>query len=156
MWLEDCAISQADRKIEPGDPPVNTWDNDWERLRLALVEVAHWLTFAELLDEAKRSKQAAAHAEAISAYVEQLEAFRKGRRKGTLEPHSEYLKGIMLDKPGIRTKEVIRAVEAALGQEDCPFESDGGDTVTKTKGTKLTDDMVDDVRRKHVNKKSGE
>lgn len=125
-------------------------------MRLALVEVAHWLTFAELLDESKRAKQAAAHAKAISADVVSLKRFREGRRKGSLERHTEYLRDLMLDHPGIRTKEVVRMVEDALGQEHCPFENDGGETVTKSKGTKLTDDMVDDVRRKYVKQKSGE
>jgi len=155
-WLEECAISQSDRALDPDDPPVPAWDQDWERLRLALVEVAHWLTFAELLDKSKRAKQAAAHARAISADVANLKKFRDGRRKGTLERHTEYLRDIMLDNPGMRTKDVIRKVEAALGQDDCPFESDGGNTVTKSKGTKLSDDMVDDARRKYVNPKSGE
>lgn len=154
-WLEECANSQADRTPDPDDLPVDAWDQDWERLRLALVEVAHWLTFSELLDSAKRAKQAAAHAEAIRADVTQLDVFRKGRQKGSILPQTRYLVDLIEAHPELTTKGIAKLVrrDAESIASKCPFDVEGDQDVMRQTGKVVNlEVMIENARKRHVNR----
>ncbi len=137
-WLESNAESQAKHPPGAGDAPVAEWRADWDRLRSSMIEVAHWLTSIQLIDEEKRAKHAAAHADALRGAAEQAKVFREGRKRGTLAAHNEYLLSVLTDNPDLTHKEIARLVEdKATVDATCPFERDGDAVVIRATGKSI-------------------
>lgn len=68
-FLESCADRRAVDGIDPEDDKLE-WLPDWDRLRVALIELALSLTHAELIDPEKKAAQAARHAQALAQMEE--------------------------------------------------------------------------------------
>lgn len=151
-YLESASDRRAVDGIDPEDDPLDYFP-EWARLRGALLEVALWLTQTEMVTQETRAKRAEAHAEALGEAAEQVRVFRGGRKKGALAPHNEYLRGLILDHPGLTTKELARLVRLRHDDKDCPFDRDDDDDVLRASGEAINlETMIENVRKRHVNR----
>lgn len=152
-FLESCADRRAVDGIDPEDDKLE-WMPDWDRLRVALIELALSLTHAELIDQEKKAAQAERHAAAYRAAEEQVRVFRSGRKKGAVAAHTQYLIDLIFNNPGRSWIELRRIIRLDAQNEDCPFEydSDANEYLIRSSGrpAKLQS-MIDDARRRYVN-----
>lgn len=133
------------------DPPIED-DPDWERLRSALIEIAHWIISAEYIDSEKWSARAEA-LERENARLRPLarrgKQFASGRRRGSLASHRQVIAELLQDHPDLPTREILRKLKDVASQsDDCPIALDDDDLYLRRTGKSIPDpvNLIDKVR----------
>lgn len=129
------------------------FEDPWKELTDSLTAVALWMSNRATQYWSEAHAQASERVRALGAAANQGVAFRSGRRRGALAPHTVYLRDLILDHPNMTTKQLARLVRDRRNDGGNPFDVDADEDIFRDSGKRINlEAAIENVRKRHVNR----